>query len=160
MYKVSYPLDYSIHYSTLIYSTFIKRASKRNPLHCHDKVSSCNDKCMDINVLWLASPNNTEKFTGNQKLFDSHFWCVELTGPCQANVLNSITLFVSHIYFSQSCFILMQDESEIEDCYYPLDKLKSDLEETFKSKRYKDLLYSCISESSEMAKDPLLDNDC
>ena len=47
----------------LICCMFIKRASKRNILHCHNKVSFFT---MDITGLWLAGPNNTEKITKNR----------------------------------------------------------------------------------------------
>ena len=45
----------------------IKRASKRNTLHGHEKVSFCP---MDINVLCLAVRNNTEKFTKDRNYLD------------------------------------------------------------------------------------------
>ena len=40
IYKVSYPLELGL-LSALIYGMFIKRASKRITLHCHEKVSFC-----------------------------------------------------------------------------------------------------------------------
>ncbi|XP_028399223.1 uncharacterized protein LOC114522684 isoform X2 [Dendronephthya gigantea] len=39
------------------------------------------------------------------------------------------------------------DESDVQDCYYPFDKLAKDLKRNSKTERYKNLVNSCISES-------------